>query len=84
MHEPMAQARVYMEPKAQTLESALQEEEGYIGQCFRLTCVQGQPVRVENLAQLHTSRDVPPPRASTYGLWPAPWTWCSAVSFGSS
>ena len=70
MYERMAQAtraRLYMEPKGQTIKSVLQEEDGYIGQSFRLTCAQLRPVRVEKVVQLHTSRDVPPPKASTWG-----------------
>lgn len=52
-----ARTRVYMEPKGQTIKITLQEEEGYIAQCFRISCTEGQPVRVEKVVQLHTSRD---------------------------
>lgn len=52
-----ARTRVYMESKGQDIIPTVLEEKGYIAKHFRVTCAQGQPVRVEKVVQLHTSRD---------------------------
>ena len=52
-----ARTRVYIQPDGKAVRYSTQEEQGYIAQLFDVSCEQRQPVRVEKVVQIHTSRD---------------------------
>ncbi|GAA4445543.1 hypothetical protein GCM10023188_48890 [Pontibacter saemangeumensis] len=52
-----ARTRVYIQPDGQSVNYSTQQEQGYIAQLFDVACEQRQPVRVEKVVQIHTSRD---------------------------